>query len=121
MEGVILKVTVYQAAPQLLDVKSNLEDVIMKIHHAREKGAQLVVFPELALTGYFVRDRYPEAALRLDSYEIKSLAAASKGTAAVVGFIGEQPERPDNLHSHEWSNDDIISAYNGQSNVERVM
>ena len=86
-----MKVTVYQTEPQLLDVKSNLEDVIMKIHHAREKGAQLVVFPELALTGYFVRDRYPEAALRLDSDEIKSLAAASKGTAAVVGFIEESP------------------------------
>ncbi len=86
-----MKVTVYQTAPQLLDVKSNLEDVIMKIHHARENGAQLVVFPELALTGYFVRDHYHEAALRLDSDEIKSLAAASKGTAAVVGFIEESP------------------------------
>ncbi len=86
-----MKVIVYQTAPQLLDVKSNLEDVIRKIHQAREKGAHLVVFPELALTGYFVRERYHEAALRLDSDEIKSLAAASKGTAAVVGFIEESP------------------------------
>ena len=59
-----MKDTVYQTAPQLLNVKSNLENVIMKIHNAREKGAQLVVFPKLALTGYFVRDRYHEAALR---------------------------------------------------------
>jgi len=86
-----LKVTVCQTAPQLLDVKSNLEEVISKIHHAREKGSHLVVFPELALTGYFVGDRYHEVALRLDSDEIKSLAAASKGTAAVVGFIEESP------------------------------
>ncbi len=86
-----MKVIIYQTVPQLLDVKSNLEDVISKIHHAREKGADLVVFPELALTGYFVRDHYHEAALRLDSDEIKSLAAASKGTAAVVGFIEESP------------------------------
>lgn len=86
-----MKVTVCQTAPRLLDVKSNLEEVITKIHHAREKGSQLVVFPELALTGYFVGDRYHEVALRLDSEEIKSLAAASKGTAAVVGFIEESP------------------------------
>ncbi len=84
-----MKVTVYQTEPKLLDLKSNLEDVISKIHHAREKGSNLIVFPELALTGYFVGDRYHELALRLDSDEIKSLAAASKGTAAVVGFIEE--------------------------------
>jgi len=86
-----LKVTVCQTAPRLLDVKSNLEEVITKIHHAREKGSQLVVFPELALTGYFVGDRYHEVALRMDSEEIKSLAAASEGTAAVIGFIEESP------------------------------
>ncbi|EEG78006.1 nitrilase-related carbon-nitrogen hydrolase [Dethiobacter alkaliphilus] len=84
-----MKVTVYQTAPKLLDLKSNLEDVISKIHHAREKGSDLVVFPELALTGYFVGDRFHEVALRMDSDEIKSLAAASKGTAAIVGFIEE--------------------------------
>ena len=86
-----MKVTICQTAPRLLDVKSNLEEVIAKIRYAREKGSQLVVFPELALTGYFVGERYHEAALRLDSPEIKSLAAASKGTAAVVGFIEESP------------------------------
>ena len=84
-----MKVAICQTAPQLLDVKSNLEDVIDKIHHAREKGSDLVVFPELALTGYFVGDRYHEVALRMDSDEIKSLAAATKGTAAIVGFIEE--------------------------------
>ncbi len=84
-----MKVTVYQTSPQLLDVKSNLEDVISKIHYAREKGSHLVVFPELALTGYFVSHRYHEVALRLDSDEIRALAAATNGTAAVVGFIEE--------------------------------
>ncbi len=86
-----MRVAVFQTAPALLDVPANLEEVIAKIHHGREKGAQLCVFPELALTGYFVGDRYHEAALRLDSQEIQRLAAATKGTAAVVGFIEESP------------------------------
>jgi hypothetical protein len=55
----------------------------------QEKNADLVVFPELSLTGYFVRERYHEAALRMDSTEIQQLAKATKGTAAVVGFIEE--------------------------------
>ena len=86
-----MKVAVYQTNPTLLDVKANLEDVISKIHQGKEKGARLIVFPELALTGYFVGHRYHEAALRLDSKEIQKLVAATKGTAAVVGFIEESP------------------------------
>ena len=86
-----MNVAVYQTAPALLDVQANLEEVIARIHEGREKGAQLIVFPELALTGYFVGHRYHEAALRLDSREIQKLAAATKETAAVVGFIEESP------------------------------
>ena len=86
-----MKVTIYQTSPALLDVQTNLEEIIDKIHHGREQGGQLIVFPELALTGYFVGQRYHEAALRLDSKEVKRLADATKGTAAIVGFIEESP------------------------------
>jgi predicted amidohydrolase len=86
-----MKVAVYQTKPRLLDLKANLEEVIAKILQGREKGAQLIVFPELALTGYFVGQRYHEVALRLDSQEINKIASATKGTAAVVGFVEESP------------------------------
>ena len=87
----IVKVTVYQTSPVLLDLQHNLEDVIEKINKGKEKGAELIVFPELALTGYFVGEQYHEVALRLDSAEVKKLVSATKGTAAVVGFIEESP------------------------------
>jgi predicted amidohydrolase len=86
-----MKVAVYQTSPRLLDLKANLEDIIDKIRDGRSNDAELIVFPELALTGYFVGQRFHEAALRLDSNEIKELVAATKGTAAVVGFIEESP------------------------------
>jgi predicted amidohydrolase len=86
-----MKVTIHQIAPKLLDLKANLETVIQGIEQAKKGGADLVVFPELALTGYFVGERYHEAALRLDSEEVKRLAKASRGTAAVLGFIEESP------------------------------
>jgi NAD+ synthase (glutamine-hydrolysing) len=86
-----MRIAVYQTEPVLLDLKANLEGVTDRIRHGREQGAQLIVFPELALTGYFVGQRYHEVALRLDSREIQQLAAATKGTAAVVGFIEESP------------------------------
>ncbi len=86
-----MKVAVYQTSPRLLDLKTNLEDVIEKIKDGRSNGAALTVFPELALTGYFVGQRFHEVALRLDSKEIKQLVDATKGTVAVVGFIEESP------------------------------
>jgi predicted amidohydrolase len=86
-----MKVAIYQTSPALFDVEANLEDVITKIQEGRGKGANLIVFPELALTGYFLGERYHEVALRLDSEEIGRLAAATRGTAAVVGFVEESP------------------------------
>ena len=49
-----MKVAVFQTSPVLLDVKANLENIISKIRKGQEKGAELIVFPELAMTGYFV-------------------------------------------------------------------
>lgn len=86
-----MKVAVCQTSPVLFDVQANLEEVIQKIQEARGKGADLIVFPELALTGYFLGQKYHEVALRLDSKEIERLAAATRGTAAVVGFVEESP------------------------------
>ncbi|HIJ19892.1 MAG TPA: nitrilase [Deltaproteobacteria bacterium] len=86
-----MKAVIYQTYPILFDLGANLDDIVKKIHEGREQGAQLIVFPELALTGYFVGQRYHELALRLDSKEIQQLVAATRGTAAVVGFIEESP------------------------------
>jgi len=86
-----MKVRVHQTSPALLDVKANLEEVIEKIRKGGEEGVDLAVFPELALTGYFVGQRYHEVSLTMDSREIKTIAEATRGTAAVVGFIEESP------------------------------
>jgi len=86
-----MKAMIYQTDPVLFELRQNLKAVIQKIHEGREEGADLIVFPELALTGYFVGQRYHELALRMDSREIQELASATKGTAAVVGFIEESP------------------------------
>ncbi|MFH2059081.1 MAG: nitrilase-related carbon-nitrogen hydrolase [Pseudomonadota bacterium] len=84
-----MRVAVCQTAPVLLDLKTNIEKVLAHIHQCKAKGADLIVFPELALTGYFVGLDYHKVALRMDSVEIKQLAAATKDTAAVIGFIEE--------------------------------
>jgi len=55
-----MKAVIYQTYPILFDLRTNLDDIITKIHQGKDQGAQLIVFPELALTGYFVGQRYHE-------------------------------------------------------------
>lgn len=86
-----MKVGIYQTNPILLDLKTNLENTIQILEEAKAQDVDLVVLPELALTGYFVRERYHDVALRLDSPQIIRLVKATKGTAAIVGFIEESP------------------------------
>ncbi|MCF8127365.1 MAG: nitrilase [Deltaproteobacteria bacterium] len=84
-----MKIAIFQTNPTLLDIEGNLDDVLQKIKEAKQKGAKLIIFPELALTGYFVGQRYHEVALRMNSREIGQIVEATRGTAAVVGFIEE--------------------------------
>ena len=78
-----------QLAPRLGDLAANVTRHLELIGTAAAEGADLVVFPELSLTGYFLKDLVTETALRLDSPEIQLLAEASRGVDAVVGCILE--------------------------------
>ncbi|CAH2030663.1 nitrilase-related carbon-nitrogen hydrolase [Trichlorobacter ammonificans] len=81
-----------QIQPKLGRVGDNLALVEDTIRQARTTGAELVVFPELALTGYFLKDLVPEVALALDSPELTRLKSLSKEIAVAVGFVEVTPD-----------------------------
>lgn len=76
-----------QIKPKLGCINDNLELIEEHIQNARKAGADLIVFPELALTGYFLKDLVPEVALRLDSPQIVHLMELSRNISIAVGFI----------------------------------
>jgi predicted amidohydrolase len=78
-----------QIKPKLGCVADNLTAIEREIDRARETRADLIVFPELALSGYFLKDLVPEAALRIDSPEILHLIELSRGISIVIGFVEE--------------------------------
>ena len=80
-------VALAQIAPRLGDVGSNLDRHLELIAQAAAGGAALVVFPELSLTGYFLKDLVPDVALREHSEELERLAAASDGVDVVAGCV----------------------------------
>jgi len=82
-------VALAQLAPRLGDLPANLARHLELLGEAAGRGADLVVFPELSLTGYFLKDLVTDSALRLDGPELGALAAASRDVDAVVGCILE--------------------------------
>ena len=82
-------VALAQMAPRLGDVAANLERHLTVASEARARGAGLVLFPELSLTGYFLKDLVPDVALRVEAPEIAALAEASAGVDIVAGCVIE--------------------------------
>jgi predicted amidohydrolase len=87
-----LRIALAQVAPRLGALEDNLTVHHQRIGEAREAGADLVVFPELGLTGYLLQDLASEVALRRDAPELRELAAATAGISAVVSFVEESDD-----------------------------
>ena len=81
-----------QIKPKLGCVADNLTLIEEQITNARDAGADLIVFPELALSGYFLKDLVPEVALRTDSLEILRLIELSRGISIAIGFVEESDD-----------------------------
>lgn len=88
----ILSVGVAQINPRLGDLQANLAQCERLVRQARERGLDLLVFPELSLTGYHLRDMVATVALRLDSPEVQQLKEWSRQVAFVVGFVEESTD-----------------------------
>ena len=84
-----VRVALAQIAPKLGDLKANLEKHLDLMARGRTEGAGLVVFPELSLTGYLLKDQTPDVARTLDSPDLKPLLEASGEVDVLVGLVEE--------------------------------
>ncbi|MGZ3586632.1 MAG: nitrilase-related carbon-nitrogen hydrolase [Candidatus Limnocylindrales bacterium] len=87
-----LQIALAQLAPRLGDLEANLATHRARLDEARAAGADLVVFPELGLTGYLLQDLSAEVALRLDDPRLAELAGETAGLSAVFSFVEESAD-----------------------------
>lgn len=87
-----LTIALAQIAPRLGALDVNLATHHDLIAKSRDAGADLVVFPELGLTGYQLQDLSAEVAMRLDDPRLAALAGATRGLAAIVSFVEESAD-----------------------------
>jgi 5-aminopentanamidase len=92
-----VKIAAVQTNPMIMQVKDNLKNIISFSKVAAENGADLIVFPECALTGYIYESLaeakpYAEA---IPGPSTKELAACCKhlGVHIVVGLLEKDGDR----------------------------
>jgi len=77
-----------QIDPKVGDLRSNIEIHRDAIERARKAGARLVVFPELSLTGYTVKDLAWELAIDAGSPKLlEGLLRQSRDLTVLVGCV----------------------------------
>jgi NAD+ synthase (glutamine-hydrolysing) len=91
-----LDIAVCQMNPIVGDIAGNEQKIVDAIDAAVKAGAQLVLFPELALTGYPPEDLLLKEHFLSDSRAaLERVSSATREIVALVGF----PERADNVHN----------------------
>ncbi|MEE8109528.1 MAG: nitrilase-related carbon-nitrogen hydrolase [bacterium] len=87
-----LNLGIAQISPTLGNLDRNMEIFRKEVEEAVGRGTDLLVFPELGLTGYFLKDMVPSVAQRLDSKLVREIRRASRKVSLVVGLVEESPD-----------------------------
>jgi len=85
-----VRIALAQVNPTVGDLAGNSQLIVGWMEKARDAGADIVCFPELAITGYPPEDLVLKPAFVRDNLaQLNLVAKAAKGIAVVVGFVDE--------------------------------
>lgn len=89
-----LRAALAQINPTVGDLEGNRALVLKSVKQAQEHGADLIIFPEMIVTGYPVEDLALRPSFQAASMRaIEELAADIKGNiVAVVGYLDQGPK-----------------------------
>jgi NAD+ synthase (glutamine-hydrolysing) len=88
-----LRVALGQINPTVGDFERNVSIIVDAIERARARGAALVAFPELAITGYPPEDLlFKPAFIEANLRALDEVTRASRGLSVVVGFVDKRDD-----------------------------
>ena len=82
-----LKIALAQISSKLANVDANLEKHLSYIEKAKEEKVDIIIFPELSLTGYSVKDAVYDVAMTCDDERLQNLYRASEKISICVGMV----------------------------------
>jgi NAD+ synthase (glutamine-hydrolysing) len=87
-DGEIMKIALAQIDTTVGDFDGNAQKILDGVRWAESEGVDLIVFPEMCVCGYPPRDLLEKPSFLQKSLDtVRRIAAGTKGTAAVIGYI----------------------------------
>jgi NAD+ synthase (glutamine-hydrolysing) len=100
-KAVFLRIALAQIDPTVGDIDGNAAKVAEWIDRARREAAELVIFPELCITGYPAEDLYLKRHfVDASRRAVEELAPQASGLVALVGFAEPAAGGGDFRHAH---------------------
>ena len=89
----IFRVSIAQINTTVGNIEGNTEKIIDYINKARQSEAHIVIFPELAITGYPPEDLLLKPRFVAQNFHaLDEIRANSKGIIVIVGFVDRQDD-----------------------------
>ena len=96
-----MKIGIAQINTTVGDLPGNTEKIINAYHHLCQSGAELVVFPELTITGYPPRDLLHKDHFIENNYnQLKKIVERVGKIPALIGYVERTPKQ----HLHRFYN-----------------
>ena len=106
-----IRIAIAQCAPALGAVKRNMEMHQKWISRARSAGARLVIFPELSLTGYYLKDLAADVACAADDPQLAPIAEASREIDISAGFVERSADAKLHIAQGHWSGGKLVHIH----------
>ena len=82
-----------QMNPTVGDLKSNCAKILRFVEEARSSKADLIAFPEMAITGYPAEDLLYKTSFIKDNVRyMRRIVQAAKGLTVVIGFVDDDDD-----------------------------
>jgi len=106
-----IRIAIAQCAPALGAVRRNLDMHEKWIARARAAGARLVIFPELSVTGYYLKDLAADVACAADDPQLAPIAEASRDIDISAGFVERSADAKLHIAQGHWSGGKLVHVH----------
>jgi NAD+ synthase (glutamine-hydrolysing) len=88
-----MRVAMAQINPTVGDLEGNARKIMDYVEEAKGRRSDLVVFPELAITGYPPQDLlYEKAFVRKSQQTLRKIIETNAEIAGIIGFVDSDSE-----------------------------
>lgn len=103
-----MRITLAQVDSKLGDVDANMQQASDVVARAKAQGSQLIVFPELYLSGYSIGTVDADVAIRVDDPRMVELARQAAPAGLHIGFAESAKRSPHTYNSAAYYEGEVL-------------